>query len=444
VHWGPLMSLRYFGTDGVRGPALAPPLRLSDLTRWGAAWAEVAASRGVRSLVLGWDPRHSSAPMAEAFSHGVGGALPLRALGMVPTPAVAAAASRLERAWGVVISASHNPPEDNGVKGFDERGEKLGDAEEEAIEEAFDRAEPRAGEPRPLSPDPRAGDVYLDALGDLGLPDDFRMVVDCAHGATAPFAPAIFRGGQISWIGVPADGARINVGVGATSLARLQAAVRERGADVGVAFDGDGDRCLMVDPRGDVVDGDQLLWLLVQSRIAAGDRPAGVVGTVMSNEGLAQALASVGVPFVRAPVGDRYLIKELRERGWELAAEASGHLIQRRLGPTGDGLLTALSALRALLQRAPLARWAFRFTPWPLRMMNVRASEHVPLERCRSLSEAKASVEQQWGADMRVVVRWSGTEPKLRLMVEGKSEPCVDEALRRLEAAAHKDLMVSP
>jgi phosphoglucosamine mutase len=220
----------------------------------------------------------------------------------------------------------------------------------------------------------------------------------------------------------------------------LQAAVRERGADVGVAFDGDGDRCLMVNGAGEVVDGDQILWLLTQSRIAAGERPRGVVGTVMSNEGLARALASVGVPFVRTPVGDRYLIQELRSRGWDLAAEASGHLIQRRLGGTGDGLKTAISAIRALLSRPAGERWDFRFTPWPLEMVNVVAAKRVDIERCERLSRAISGLERQWGKELRLLVRWSGTEPKLRLMVEGTSEARVDEALRELEKAAREDL----
>lgn len=436
------MNLRYFGTDGVRSRAFAPPLRLSDLTRWGAAWAQVASRRGIVSLSLGWDPRESSVPMVEAFVRGVGGVLPVRALGMVPTPAVASITSRMPNAWGVMISASHNPPGDNGVKGFDERGEKLSDADEALIEEAFEReaAFASGGEPRRLEIDAGAAASYIASLDTIEIPGDTRVVIDCAHGATAAFAPKVFLGGNVDWIGVPADGARINVGVGATNLTALQAAVRERGADVGFAFDGDGDRCLMVGPSGEVVDGDQIVWLLAQSRIAAREPPPGVVGTVMSNEGLARALSSEGVPFVRTPVGDRYLIQELRARGWDLAAEASGHLIQRRLGPTGDGMQTAASALRALLSRPREARWAFRFPAWPQEMKSLMAEERVPLEECRRLSSVMSALSREWGGELRVVVRWSGTEPKLRLMVEGKSEALVTEALRKLYEAASADL----
>lgn len=419
-----------------------PPLRLWDLARWGAAWAEVAGRSGARSLLLGWDPRLSSEAMARAFVLGVDGAMPVQALGMLPTPAVATITSQTPGAWGVVVSASHNPPDDNGVKGFDERGEKLSDAEEEQIEAAFDRVEVRAGEAPVLDIDESAAEAYLASINSIDLGDNLKIVVDCSFGATAPFAPRAICGGRIQWIGVPADGARINVGVGATNLAALQEAVRAGSADLGIAFDGDGDRCLMVDPKGEVVDGDQLLWLLVQSRIAAGEAPSGAVGTVMSNEGLARALASVGVPFVRTPVGDKFLIQELRARGWDLAAEASGHLIQRRLSPTGDGIRTALSALRALLARPAGERWAFRFAPWPMKMVNIVAPERVPLERCERLGEEESSIQRKWGSDVRMVVRWSGTEPKLRLMVEGANEAAVNEAVGRLCDAARADLRI--
>lgn len=437
------MTLRYFGTDGVRGRALKAPLRLPDLTRWGAAWAEVAGRNGAWSLLLGWDPRLSSEAMARAFVYGVGGAMPVRALGMLPTPAVATIVSRTPGAWGVVISASHNPPEDNGVKGFDNQGEKLSDAEEGQLEEAFDRAKERPGEGAALDIDEEAAEAYVADLDSIDLGNNLRVIVDCSFGATAPFAPRAIRGERVQWMGVPADGGRINVGVGATNLTALQEAVRAGGADLGIAFDGDGDRCLMVDPRGEVADGDQLLWLLVQSRIAAGDRPSGAVGTVMSNEGLARALAGAGVPFARTPVGDKFLIQELRARDWDLAAEASGHLIQRRLAPTGDGIRTALSALRALLARPPATRWAFRFTPWPMKMLSLVAPGRVPLDQCERLSEAERSIMQKWGSDVRMVVRWSGTEPKLRLMVEGASEAAVGEALGRLGDAARADLRIS-
>jgi phosphoglucosamine mutase len=435
------MSLNYFGTDGIRGKALESPLRLEDASRWGAAWAQAARAEGVERLVVGWDPRLSSEPLFHAFRQGVGMRLEVLRLGLAPTPAVAWTVARLSAAgpktWGLMISASHNPPEDNGLKGFNELGEKLEEDQEGAIEDAFDvLQEPTTilveDHPASLAP-------YLDHLGGIDLPASFPVVIDCAHGATAPFAAGLIRGAAAS-LGIPADGARINMGVGSTHLGTLQAEVRARGAALGIAFDGDGDRCLLVDPSGEVVDGDQILWLLVLDRLARGEAVPGVVGTLMTNAGFEAALASRGVPFVRTPVGDKFMLRELAKRGWDLAAEASGHVIQKHLGPSGDGLATALDVLRALLRREPSQRWSWRFQPWPLRLENLVARERRPLEACVLLADAQADLQKRHGDAIRVVVRWSGTEPKLRLMVEARTTELVDQALTELDAAARGDL----
>ena len=436
------MTLRYFGTDGIRGVALQPPLTLEETTRWGAAWAQVSRENGVRRLVVGWDPRTSSGPLAEAFVLGVGQGLKVLLLGLAPTPAVAWTVARLSaeggKTWGLMISASHNPPEDNGLKGFNERGEKLEEHEEAAIEAAFE-ATP---EPTTVSVPPDRLDLapYVAHLGGVDLPADFGLVVDCAHGATAEAARELFRGGRLAWLGVPADGARINVGVGSTHLDALKAAVVAERAHLGVAFDGDGDRCLLVDGAGREIDGDQMLWLMVQDRLACGDPPPGVVGTVMTNGGLEQSLAQVGVPFVRTAVGDKYLLREMGQRGWDLAAEASGHVIQKRVGPSGDGMATALAILRALLHRPEASRWDWTFRPWPQRLVNVKARTRKDLKHCADLGETMRTIESRWGHGVRQVVRWSGTEPKLRLMVEAREPAWVDQALAELEAAARRDL----
>jgi len=436
------MSLRYFGTDGIRGVALRTPLTLEEVTRWGAAWAQVAREAGVKRLVLGWDPRSSSGPMAEAFILGVGLSLKVLVLGMAPTPAVAWKVAKLSRegakTWGLMISASHNPPEDNGLKGFNELGEKLEEDQEEAIEAAFAELD----EPTTLTASPETLELrpYLDHLEGIDLPADFKVVMDCAHGATAEVAQELFRGGQIHWLGVPADGSRINVGVGSTHLAALAAEVRARGAHLGIAFDGDGDRCLLVDSTGAVVDGDQMVWLLTQDRVACGDAPPGVVGTLMTNGGLAQALGQVGVPFVRTAVGDKYLLREMAKLGWDLAAEASGHLIQKRVGPSGDGLAAALAVLRALLHRPVEHRWVWTFEPWPQRLVNIKARDRKAVEACPALCAAMTAIDARWGDGVRQVVRWSGTEPKLRLMVEAQKSAWVDQALQELESASRHDL----
>lgn len=435
------MSLKYFGTDGIRGKALESPLSLQDAARWGAAWAAAARAAGVTRLVAGWDPRLSSEPLFEAFRAGLGGSLELLRLGLAPTPAVAWTVARLSasgpKTWGLMISASHNPPEDNGLKGFNELGEKLEEEQEASIERAFEDGVTREmGKPRerslPMEP-------YLAHLQGLDLPASLPVVLDCAHGATAPFAGGLIRG-AVACLGVPEDGARINVGVGSTHLDALRAELRRRGAALGIAFDGDGDRCLMLDAAGELVDGDQILWLLVQDRLARGEKVPGVVGTLMTNAGFEAALASKGVPFVRTPVGDKFMLRELGRRGWDLAAEASGHVIQKGLGPSGDGLATALAALAALLRLPEDRRWAWRFEPWPLRLENLVARERRPVEACLRLKASEASLRTRHGEAIRVVVRWSGTEPKLRLMVEARTEALVDEALAELDAAAREDL----
>ena len=436
------MSLRYFGTDGIRGVALRSPLSLEEVSRWGAAWAQVAREAGVQRLVVGWDPRSSSGPMSEAFILGVGMGLKVLVLGMAPTPAVAWNVARLSAAgvktWGLMISASHNPPEDNGLKGFNELGEKLEEEQEQAIELAFEEL----SEPTTISAPSVHLDLqpYLDHLVGITLPSDFKVVIDCAHGATAEAAQELFRGGIIHWIGTPAVGPKINVGVGSTHLDALSATVVAQGAQLGIAFDGDGDRCLLVDHSGGVVDGDQMVWLLAQDRVACGDPPPGVVGTLMTNGGLAQALGLAGIPFVRTAVGDKFLLREMAKRGWDLAAEASGHLIQKRVGPSGDGLAAALSILRALLHRPADRRWAWTFRPWPQRLVNVMARDRKAVAACTKLVSTMAGIDARWGDGVRQVVRWSGTEPKLRLMVEAQETAWVDEALKHLESAARQDL----
>jgi phosphoglucosamine mutase len=383
--------------------------------------------------------------MSEAFILGVGLGLKVLVLGMAPTPAVAWNVAKLsaegKKTWGLMISASHNPPADNGLKGFNELGEKLEEDQERAIEAAFDElAEPTtiSAPPAPLELGP-----YLAHLEGIDLPADFRVVIDCAHGATAEAARELFRGENLHWLGVPADGPKINVGVGSTHLEALAKTVSAQGAQLGIAFDGDGDRCLLVDGTGQVVDGDQMVWLLAQDRVACGDAPPGVVGTLMTNGGLAQALSEAGIPFVRTAVGDKYLLREMAKRGWDLAAEASGHLIQKRVGPSGDGLAAALAILRALLHRPAAQRWGWTFRPWPQRLVNVIARDRKAVEACGNLLSAMAAIDARWGDGVRQVVRWSGTEPKLRLMVEAQEAEWVDQALAELEASARRDLILA-
>ncbi|MBK8792968.1 MAG: phosphoglucosamine mutase [Holophaga sp.] len=434
-----MVDLRYFGTDGVRGLALASPLTLEETARWGRAWGLVAREQGIEEMVIGWDPRSSSEPLAKAFLQGLNGLLRHEILGMIPTPAVAWVTQRRPRAWGLMISASHNPPEDNGLKGFNGDGEKLSEADEAALEAAFDSSAAIPPTEVSLQADASAVSAYLDHLGALTLPPDFPIVVDCAHGATAPWAPHLLKG-AVQWLGIPADGTRINVGVGSTHLERLQEAVKKQGAAAGIAFDGDGDRCLFVDASGELVDGDQLLWLLAQDRHDRGKPLPGLVGTLMTNGGLEEALRGLGIPLVRTAVGDKFMLRELAVRGWDLAAEASGHVIQKQVGPSGDGLATTLAVLRALLMRPPEARWTWRFQSWPLKLVNLTAAERRPVEACSQLSAAMENLAALHGDTIRMVVRWSGTEPKLRLMVEARELTLMEETIATLEVAARADL----
>lgn len=436
------MTLKHFGTDGIRGRAYQSPLSLEEAQRWGAAWANVAQAKGIRRLIAGWDPRLSSEPLWNAFQQGVGSQLEIRVLGLAPTPAVAwTVADHTRRGtptWGLMVSASHNPPEDNGLKGFNEAGEKLSEDEELAIEAAFESLPapviwPGRGTEESLEP-------YLDHLEGFEIPAGLTVVVDGAHGAAGPSASRLLCGPGVHWLATDPDGARINVGVGSTHLEAIKKAVASHGADFGFALDGDGDRCLMVDASGRVLDGDQMLWLLVQDRVALGDPPKGVVGTVMTNGGLEGALQEAGIPFVRTPVGDKFLLRELAAQGWDLAAEASGHVIQKRVCPSGDGLATALSVLRALSHKPEKERFAWTFTPWPQRLVNIIAAERQPIEAMPKLQSAMAALAAEFGSRARMVIRWSGTEPKLRLMVEAPETATVDEALQRLGTAAHMDL----
>lgn len=441
------MELKYFGTDGIRGRAFAPPLSIEEMPRWGAAWAAAAKNSSIQSMVIGWDGRTSCEALLRPFLAGFGNEIKTELLGIVPTPAVAWAASRQAGAWGIVISASHNPPEDNGLKGFDSKGAKLPEDIELAIETEFIARKNGQGgefaqnEGAPLPIQPGAMEKYLAHLGGMHIPDTFPIVIDCAHGATAHWAGRLFAG-AVQWVGAPTDGSRINIGVGSTQLDALRRQVIATKAAAGVAFDGDGDRCLVLDGDGQVVDGDQMLWLLAAEQISQGSPPPGLVGTVMSNGALEEGLKKLDIPFRRTPVGDKYLVRELESTGWGLAAEQSGHLIQRGVGPSGDGMATALSVLRILVKKPKESRWAWRFEPWPWKLANLKTAARKDLNECPALQRAIGEIEKEDGGAIRLLVRWSGTEPLLRLMAEAKEARQVERAIEKLTSAAEADRLI--
>lgn len=437
------MELQYFGTDGIRGEAFASPLTISEVNRWGQAWASVASSNGIEELVIGWDPRVSSEALVKSFISGLGNKIRTSILGLVPTPVVAYITSIRPSAWGVMFSASHNLPHDNGIKGFNHNGEKNLEKDEAALEAAFNNTHIDT-DCSILQYDILIENSYINAylqhIGNISLPDNINLVVDCSHGATADLAALTLKGKNIHWLGVPADGTRINVGVGSSNISYLSEAVCRLNADFGIAFDGDGDRCIMVDTYGKVIDGDQLLWLFTQNLKHKNKLLPGVVGTIMSNGGLEQALTSIGVPFVRTAVGDKHMLRELAQRNWWLAAEASGHIIQKQICPSGDGLLTALTAIKILLGYSQDNRWSWKFEPWQMQLVNIAAQKYKPIKSCSYLLSTIKDLENKYTTDLRMVIRWSGTELKLRLMAEAKDIDITNYAINALVCAANIDL----
>ncbi|MCL1893803.1 MAG: hypothetical protein FWG02_06175 [Holophagaceae bacterium] len=440
------MSLKFFGTDGVRGKAFEPPLTTAEASNWGTAWAVAAKNFGIQKLVIGWDGRDSCMALLQAFLTGFGTDIQTELLGIVPTPAVSWVISRQNKAWGLVISASHNPPEDNGLKGFDTNGQKISEEIELAIEDTFmaltdENIGVQESHPAPdIEINPLAMEAYLANLGKIELPDSFPIIVDCAFGATAPWAQRVFTG-AVHWIGTPSIGKKINVGVGSTHLGALRNQILSTGVAAGVAFDGDGDRCLILDNHGEIVDGDQMLWLLAKDTCEQGNKPSGVIGTVMSNGALEQNLSEMGIQLVRTPVGDKYMARELEKTGWDMAAEASGHLIQRYLCPTGDGIATALSVLNILTKKPEKHRWDWCFKPWPQKLVNIKTAIRKELSLCPTLLRTIEEIKNEFGKSIRLVIRWSGTEPLLRLMAEAQDNALVEQALDRLTTATRADLL---
>ena len=420
-----------FGTDGIRGEAGRSPLDETTVTRVGAALAR-GATHAPR-VVIGRDTRESGAAIEAALARGiVAGGGSVTSLGVVPTPAVAYLARSDGFDLGVVISASHNPYHDNGIKVFSGAGEKFTRAQEREIERLV-------GDPSFVVESGPGVDVasgaplvthyvehlrrILDHAGPLA---GARLVVDCAHGATTTVAPALFRdlGFDVQTIGVSPDGRNINAGCGSTAMESLQAAVVASGARLGVAFDGDGDRALFVDHLGRRVDGDAVMLVCTDllRREGALDGNA-VVATVMSNIGLELALKERGVGLVRCAVGDKYVMEEMLKRGLALGGEQSGHVIFARHLFTGDGIATALQVLRAIITTGEeLATLAAALTSYPQVLVNVRVKVRTDVSTVPAVANAMQAVEARLAGQGRLLVRYSGTEPLLRIMLEGKDQ----------------------
>jgi phosphoglucosamine mutase len=427
------MTARLFGTDGVRGTAGQYPLDAATIRRIGAALVR-ALPHGAEAarLLVGRDTRESGAWIEAELAHGAAGErAEVTSAGVVPTPAVAYLTRTGSYDAGVVISASHNPFEDNGIKVFSGRGEKFTERVEREVEAIVaDRSwQARGGEAVPLPTAALTG-PYLDHLRaivpDRGALAGFRMAVDAANGATTHVAQELFRGFGVDLvaIGNQPDGRNINLRCGSTHPERLAQIVVERGCRMGVAFDGDGDRAIFIDHTGRVVDGDAVLLMCARQLQSEGRlKGDAIVATVMSNIGLELALKELGIQLVRCAVGDKYVMEEMLARGLSLGGEQSGHIIFADYLFTGDGLCTALNVLRTMLVTGrSLTDLAADLVTFPQVLLNVRVREKADLREVPTVADAIARVEQRLVGHGRLLVRYSGTEPLLRVMLEGRNE----------------------
>jgi phosphoglucosamine mutase len=447
-----------FGTDGIRGVANEPPMTPELALRLGRAVTYVAGrgKRHVPRILVGKDTRLSGYMIETALASGIcsmGGRVLL--CGPIPTPAVAHLTVSMRADAGIVISASHNPYADNGIKVFGADGFKLADDAEAEIEALLaDGALPVRKTGKSIG----RAEKLEDARGryvafakatfprDLSL-DGVKVVADAAHGAAYRVAPAVFAelGASVTAIGVRPTGTNINRDAGALHPENAQAEVKKRGAHLGIALDGDADRVIVIDERGEVVDGDAVMAMCAARMMRDGElKKATLVATVMSNLGLERAMEGLGAQLVRTPVGDRYVVEEMRRGGYNLGGEQSGHLIFLDHTPTGDGVIGGLQVLalmaRTGLPLSELARSALARVPQVLENVTLQAKR--PLESMETLTEAIGRAEGELGLDGRVLVRWSGTEPKLRIMVEGPDEARIRALAKELAAAARKDVPV--
>ena len=437
------MSRKYFGTDGVRGRVGVHPITPQFVMHLGYAAGKVLASTahaaGERAAVLiGKDTRISGYMLESALEAGlIAAGIDVYLAGPISTPAVAYLTRALRLQAGVVISASHNPFEDNGIKFFSAAGMKLPDATELAIEAALN-------EPLVTNTSEGLGKAKRldDAVGryiefckstfpyDLDL-RGVKIVVDSAHGATYHTARHVFHelGADVVAIGAEPNGKNINDGYGATAPANLRKAVVEHRADIGIALDGDGDRLIMVDAQGELYDGDQLLYIIAKHRQANGKLHGGVVGTLMTNLAFEHAMQKLGIPFKRAKVGDRYVMEVLQQAGWQLGGENSGHILCLDKHSTGDGIISALQVLHALRSsKQTLSQAAQDLVMYPQILVNVRVEQAVALLENAQIKTAVTDAERVLNGKGRVLLRPSGTEPLLRVMVEGEDQILVERS----------------
>ncbi|HEM8170116.1 TPA: phosphoglucosamine mutase [Providencia stuartii] len=440
-----MSNRKYFGTDGIRGKVGDSPITPDFVLKLGWAAGKVLARHGSRKIIIGKDTRISGYMLESSLEAGLAAAgLSASFTGPMPTPAVAYLTRTFRAEAGIVISASHNPYDDNGIKFFSIDGTKLPDEVEEAIEAEMEK---------PItcveSAELGRANRIVDAAGRYiefckgTFPSEqslssLKVVIDCANGATYHIAPNVFRelGAEVIAIGCEPNGININEKCGATDVRMLQERVLAEKADVGLAFDGDGDRLIMVDHEGNKVDGDQILYIIAREALRQGQLKGGVIGTLMSNMGLEIALKQLGIPFERAKVGDRYVLEKLQEKGWRMGAENSGHIILLDKTTTGDGIVAGLQVLSAMVRnQMSLHDLCSGMKLLPQVLVNVRFSgSHDPLQS-EAVLTASEQVEKELAGKGRVLLRKSGTELLIRVMVEGENEADVLAMANRIADA---------
>lgn len=434
------MARKYFGTDGIRGRVGDAPITPEFVMKLGFAAGKVFASQGKRKILIGKDTRISGYMFESALEAGLSAAgVDIGLLGPMPTPGIAYLTRTFHADAGIVISASHNPFYDNGIKFFSADGSKLDDETEDAIEELLDQpmdivASDQLGKARRIED---AAGRYVEfcksTVFGLSL-KGMRIVLDCAHGATYQIAPLVFDelGADVVTIGNQPDGLNINEKVGSTSPKALQAKVVELRADLGIGFDGDGDRVVMVDHTGELVDGDELIYMIARNQYDQDTLQGGVVGTLMTNLGMELALKGLGIPFERANVGDRYVMHKLHENNWALGGENSGHILCLNVSTTGDGIVAALQVLQALqVHGKKLHDYKKGMTKLPQIMKNVKVIDKSIVD-APDVQAAVKQAEEEFAGRGRILLRPSGTEPVVRVMAEGEDEALVNSMVDRL------------
>ncbi len=434
--------MKYFGTDGIRGCCGEYPITPDFMLKLGWAMGKVFSEHGRSTVLIGKDTRISGYMFESALQAGLSAAgVDVRLLGPMPTPAVAYLTRTFHAEAGIVISASHNGYKDNGIKFFSAQGTKLADSVEAAIEDKLQEVMECVA-PEELGRAKRIADAagrYIEfckgTVSHHTSLKGMKIVLDCAHGATYHIAPNVLHelGADVTSIGIDPDGLNINQECGSTSIAMLRKVVRLQEADLGIALDGDGDRVIMLDHTGDEVDGDELIFIIAASLKRNGQLEGGVVGTQMSNLGMELGLKDLGIDFVRAKVGDRYVMQQLREKGWKLGGESSGHLICRDLTTTGDGIVAALQVLQAMQSSGKtLHELKNEMQKMPQKLINLRFANRVNLADFPAINTAVDAIEKRMGSRGRVLLRSSGTEPVVRVMVEGEDVDLVNQYAQEL------------